>query len=89
MVDSLLLRGHPGERLPPHPKGSEEFAGTHDAAITRVFKMLLDIRGDQDTFHLASLPCRLGGVSNWADSLHMIRKRHPDVADFITVAGDF
>ena len=23
--------------------------------------------------------------SSWADSLHMIRKRHPDVADFITV----
>ena len=64
-----------------------------------VFNSLLDIRGDQDTFNLASLPCRLGGVglrnaargaqaafwSSWADSLHMIRKRNLDVADFITV----
>ena len=32
MVDSLLLRGHPGELLPPHPSGLEEFAATHDAA---------------------------------------------------------
>ena len=76
-----------------HPSGSEEFAGTHDAAIMRVFFRLLDIRGDQDTLNLASLPCRLGSVglqnavrgapaaywSSWADSLHMIR-------DFITVA---
>ena len=83
-----------------HPSGSEEFAATHDAAIMRVFFRPLDIRGDQDTLNLASLPCRLGGVglqnavrgapaaywSSWADSLHMIRKRHPDVADFITVA---
>ena len=83
-----------------HPSGSEEFAGTHDAAIMRVFFRLLDIRGDQDTLNLASLPCRLGSVglhnavrgapaaywSSWADSLHMIQKRHPDVADFITVA---
>ena len=52
------------------------------------------------TLNLASLPCRLGGVglrdgvkeaqaaysSSWADSLHMIRKRHPDFSDFITVA---
>ena len=70
---------------------------SHDVAIMRVFFKLLDIRG---ALNLASLPCRLGGVglqnavrgapaaywSSWADSLHMIRKRHPDVADFITVA---
>ena len=81
------------------PEGSEEFAAAHDTAISRVFNSLLDIRGDQSTFNLASLPCRLGGVglrnavrgaraaywSSWADSLHMIRKRHPDISDFITV----
>ena len=83
-----------------HPEGVEEFARTHDNAIRAVFNSLLDIRGDQDIFNLASLPCRLGGVglrnaargaqaafwSSWADSLHMIRKRNPDVADFITVS---
>ena len=83
-----------------HPEGVEEFARTHDNAIRAVFNSLLDIRADQDTFNLASLPCRLGGVglrnavrgvqaafwSSWADSLHMIRKRNPDVADFITVS---
>ena len=83
-----------------HPSRSEKFAATHDAAIMKVFFKLLDIRGNQDTLNLASLPCRLGGVglqnavkgapgaywSSWADSLHMIRKRHPDVANFTTVA---
>ena len=81
------------------PEGSEEFAGAHDTAISKVFNSLLDIRGDQSTFNLANLPCRLGGVglrnavrgaqaaywSSWADSLHMIRKRHLDISDFITV----
>ena len=66
------------------PEGSEEFAAVHDTAISRVFNSLLDIRGDQSTFNLASLPCKLGGVglrnavrgaqavywSSWADSLH-------------------
>ena len=80
-----------------HPEGSEESARTHDMVISAVFNSLLDIQGDQSTFNLASLPCRLGGVglrnaargaqaaywSSWADSLHMIRKRH-----FITVALD-
>ena len=71
----------------------------HHKAISRVFNSLLDIRGDKSIFDFASLPCRLGGVglrnavrgvpaaywSSWADSLHMIRKRHPDISDFITV----
>ena len=83
-----------------HPAGSEEFAGAHETAISRVFNRLLDIQGDQGTFNFASLPCRLGGVglrnavkraqaicwSSWADSLHMIRKGHPEKSVSITVA---
>ena len=83
-----------------HREGSEDFAGAHDTAIRSAFNSLLDIQEDQDAFNLASLLCRLGGVgfpnavrgalaaywSSWVDSLRMIRKRHLDISDFITVA---
>ena len=83
-----------------HPGSSEEFARQHDAAIWQVFLQLSNITDGHETRDLASLPCRHGGLglrsaargaqaaywSSWADSLPMIRKRHPEVADAIMFA---
>ena len=103
--DPLLPPAQQGVTILGTPLGHVEFVkvqvprGHMTMLSGRCSKSLLDIRGEQDTFNLASLPCRLGG---WVSEtqreefrppsgpvgqiLSMIRERNPDVADFITVS---
>ena len=80
-----------------HPEATREFATLHDTAMRRCVETLLDVRMDDQTWDVGSLPLSLGGLglrsavrgrsaaywSSWADGLHMIRKRHALVADLI------
>ena len=80
-----------------HPEATREFATLHDTAMRRCVETLLDVRMDDQTWNVGSLPLSLGGLglrsavrgrsaaywSSWADGLHMIRRRHALVADLI------
>ena len=80
-----------------HPEATREFATLHDTAMRRCVETLQDVRMDDQTWNVGSLPLSLGGLglrsavrgrsavywSSWADGLHMIRRRHALVADLI------
>ena len=78
-----------------HPETTREFATLHDTAMRRCVETLLDVRMDDQTWNVGSLPLSLGGLSPrsavrgkirsvlLADGFHMIRRRHALVADLI------
>ena len=80
-----------------HPEATREFATLNDTAMRRCAETLLDVRMDDQTWNVGSLPLSLGGLglrsavkgrsaaywSSWADGLHMIRRRHALVTDLI------
>ena len=87
------------------PSQSRVFAASHDEAILRTLRTLLDSPGGEDEDLLwasavAHLPMRMGGLglrsaarmapaaywASWADCLHMIRNRHPTLANLFVRA---
>ena len=82
------LRGLP-------PQDTEHFATEHDADSRRCLSLLLGVSLTQVSWEKSSLPMSMGGCglrsasrtsssaywASWADSLRMIHKRHPAVAD--------
>ena len=72
----------------------------HDAGIRECFQALLRVPVTQHMWEMASLPFALGGLclrnaerlrstahwASWADTLPVIRARHPDVADHMLVS---
>ena len=83
-----------------HPEHSFQFAIRHDAGIRQCLENLVHTPITQSVWEMASLPFGIGGLSlrhaerlrttaywsSWADTLPMIRQRHPQVADNIWVS---
>ena len=83
-----------------HPEHSFQFALRHDAGIRQCLEILVHTPITQSVWEMASLPFGIGGLSlrhaerlrttaywsSWADTLPMIRQRHPQVADHILVS---
>ena len=83
-----------------HPENSFQFAIQHDAGIRQCLEDLLHIPVTDAVWAMASLPFGSEGLSlrnaerlrttaywsTWADTLPMIRERHPRVADHILVS---
>ena len=77
-----------------HPALSAGFAGHHDATIRQALSQLVAAPPCNMCWDVVSLPFSRGGLglrnavltanaaywASWADSLHMIQKRHPAVA---------
>ena len=71
------------------------FAAQHDSSVKRCLEQLLHATIPDTTWPVATLPLALGGLglrsasrgrqvsfwSSWADVLHMVRLRHPAVAE--------
>ena len=80
-----------------HPDVTRVFAAQHDGSIRRCLDQLLHTSVPDRSWIVATLPLARGGLglrsasrgrkvsywSSWADVLHMIRQRHPLVADFM------
>ena len=83
-----------------HPELSHGFAARHDSRVWSTLTRLLGVEGSECARQRASLPFSIGGLglrsavrtstaaywSSWADTLSMIRARHPTVADDVVIA---
>ena len=83
-----------------HPELSHGFATRHDSRVWSTLTRLLGVEGSECARQRASLPFSIGGLglrsvvrtstaaywSSWADTLSMIRARHPTVADDVVIA---
>ena len=83
-----------------HPDLSHGFATRHDSRVWSTLTRLLGVEGSECARQRASLPFSRGGLglrsavrtstaaywSSWADTLSMIRTRHPTVADDVVIA---
>ena len=83
-----------------HPEFSHGFAARHDSRVWSTLTRLLGVEGSECARQRASLPFSIGGLglrsavrtstaaywSSWADTLSMIRARHPTVADDVVIA---
>ena len=77
-----------------HPALSAWFAGHHDATMRQALSQLVAVPPCNMYWDVVSLPFSRGGLglqsavltadaaywASWADSLHMIQRRHPAVA---------
>ena len=77
-----------------HPCATRKFAIQHVASVKRCFEQLLHTTVPGDSWDIASMPLVMGGLglrsahrgrqvsfwSSWADVLHMVRLRHPEMA---------
>ena len=80
-----------------HPSATHEFATQHDACVKWCFEQLLHNPVSDDAWSIATLPLTMGGLglrsacrgrhvfywANWTDVLHMVRLRHPFVAESV------
>ena len=78
-----------------HPEATRVFAAQHDSSVKRCLEQLIHATIPDTTWPVATLPLALGGLglrsasrgrqvsfwSSWADVLHMVRLRHPAVAE--------
>ena len=76
-----------------HPDATREFATLHGTSMRRCLETLQDVRINDETWNVGSLPLSLGGLalrgavrgraaaywSSWEDGLHMTRRRHAPV----------
>ena len=83
-----------------HPALSFQFAVQHDVGIRQCLQDLLHVEVTQGMWEMAGLPFASGGLclrnakrlrttaywASWADTLPMIRPRHPDVADHMVLS---
>ena len=77
------------------PSCCAAYCSAHDEGTWNTAKVLLDVHPEGETQQLATLPMRMGGLglrsamrctpaafwALWADALHMISERTPDVAN--------
>ena len=89
--------GNQGEFLTPRSSPrTESFAANHDDHVWRCMRSILGVEGAPENAQVVSqLPFALGGLSlmsavrsrvaahwsSWADCVHMIKQRHPQVAE--------
>ena len=83
-----------------HPELSHGFAARRGSRVWSTLTRLLGVEGSECARQRASLPFSIGGLglrsavrtstaaywSSWADTLSMIRARHPTVADDVVIA---
>ena len=83
-----------------HPALSFQFAVQHDVGIRQCLQDLLHVPVTQGMWEMAGLPFASGGLclrnaerlrttaywASWADTLPMIRPRHPEVADHMVLS---